>query len=283
MNPIKRPPFRGALVGFVLVLLAITSSRAATYIGSLQGSTGDYLFNQRTNSLYFYNGLAFDAGRLNFSIGFPLIYQNTPLIASSGAGMFPSGGYLDEWSDHSSGMGGGMHENGSMPMSSSSFHRMGIGDVLAHAEARLLHERGPAPSVSLTGDLKMPLASVGMGFGTGKWDYAAGVALSKRWGGVFTFLNAAYWVLGDLPGLNFNNPIVYSAAVGRSIAASPYSLLLSYFGSTRMISGQAPPSQIGLGLSRSLNYGSSLSITAAFGLTDTAPQFSLGLGWRFAL
>jgi hypothetical protein len=95
-------------------------------------------------------------------------------------------------------------------------------------------------------------------------------------------LDVAYWHLGDMPQLNFRDPILGTATVSR-LFPTTWAGSLFVTGGTAVLRGYQPPVSVGAGVthlgSRSLLWG----VTAALGLTETAPQFSIGASWRVGL
>ncbi len=94
--------------GVALAILAAappTSSQSLEYSGSLQVSSGDYIFTQRTTSLLLFSGLSAAAGPFRLAASVPFIYQSTPFVSYTTGVLVPSGG--PEHSDVSGRMGGG--------------------------------------------------------------------------------------------------------------------------------------------------------------------------------
>lgn len=265
----------------IFTLAAITTlyGQDVYYTGSLQYSTGNYIFSDRTNSFYVFNGFNISGKRFHLNANIPLIYQNTPLISYTGGVMMPSGG--DQ--------GGSIiqHRRGKrrvvIPFPSSQTDQVGIGDPLIRLDLVLFEETSMLPSLSIAGSVKPPVASYSKGFGTGEWDYSGGVTLSKRISKNFIFANLDYWIYGDPPDLDLKNAFSYSAAVGRSLAKGKIGLMASFSGYTRIIQDVAPPTFLGLGLSYFVTPKNSLNSNFSFGLSESTPDFSVSLGWRLGL
>lgn len=276
------------LVGAAL-LAALTGAPAGAqevvYQGSLQLASGDYIFTERTSSLFLFNGLGLGAGPLQLSASVPLIYQSTPWISYSGGGVVPSGG--TQHSDVHGRLGGGRMGHSSVDdialADTTTFDEIGLGDPLLHAGLRVSAGAGLLPGVSVTGDLKVPLADVDRGFGTGAWDFAAGVSLSESLGPALLFADVSYWVLGDLPELELKDPVAYSFGLGAPLAGGKLGLLASYLGYTEILEDVDPPSQLSLGLSILLPAGRSVIASAGMGLSDSSPDLTLSFGWRMPL
>jgi len=268
-----------AAVGAMVAALAAVPAAGATltYTGSIQMARGTYIFTQPTSGYFFFNGLAFASGPFTLTANIPLIYQSTPYVSYTGVGVLPSGG------TESSAVSQRQGREPVLVPEIVEFREYGVGDPLITAGLRLWKENAAAPAVELTAQVKLPLADVDEGFGTGKTDYGAGVSVAKRLGNVFLFADAAYWILGDLPELELRNAWAYGLSVGHAFSGGKYALLASFSGYTEVIAGVAPPSSLGLGFSVKVGAGSSLMLNAAFGLSESSPDLSLSLGWAIGL
>lgn len=251
-----------------------------TYTGSIQVANGDYIFTERTSSLYFANGLALVSGRLRASVNLPIVAQSAGWVQYVGGGMVPSGGmHGDSAGSQSRGMRNGMMS----PPSEASHGEMGIGDPIGRVELDVLRNEWGAPMLRLVAATKAPVASVGSGFGTGAWDVGAGASLTRAIAGTFLFADVMYWSLGDAPGLELRDIVSYGAAIGRPVRGGRYSVIASVLGTTPIIAGVPAPLQAGTGVSYQTSSGRSLSISALLGLTRSAPDVALGLGWQVPL
>jgi hypothetical protein len=262
-------------VGLALLTLAVpraASAAGVVYSGALQFASGDYIFADRTNSVYLINGLFVSSGPVRVSASIPIIYQNTSLVSSSGPGMMPAG---DRGQDGSAAPAhGGGHATGV-----SGFHDVGVGDPLLRADWEALRE----PGVAVAAVAKPPLASVEKGFGTGEWDYGAGLSLAHLVRRTFLSASAIYWVMGDPAEVDLHNAVAYSVGVGRPLARGRFSALVSLAGYTRVLEGVDPFRQIAVSLGYVPASGRSLSAAVTFGLSQSAPDVGLSLGWSVAL
>jgi len=269
-----------AVAGVALAILATALSacgEGVAYTGSLQFSTGEYIFTERTNSVYLFSGVAVSSGRLSLTTSVPLILQSTPWVSYGGAGMIPSGG-----AQHSQVDGRARGRRVVIP-DTSEFEQIGLGDPLMRVDVKLIKEGKTIPSVHLAAEAKVPLADVDQGFGTGEWDYGGGVSLAKTVGNNFVFVDMIYWVLGDLPDLELGDPLAYSIALGRPLAGGKFAVLASLSGYTEITDDTDPPAQLGLALTYRLASGRNLSGGAVFGLTESSPDFLLSFGWEIGL
>ena len=276
---------RGALAVAVLAGSAVTTpAQSLSYVGGLQYATGDFIFAQRTWSAYLSNGLSWSAGRLRASASIPLVMQPAGWLQYSGAGlMVPTGGMAGSTPSSTSnnpGMmnGGTMTPSGDMP-----FSAVGIGDPVARIDVALLRADAEHPVVSLVGVAKAPLADVNRGFGTGEWDVGAGLSSAVKIAGISVFAEAVYWKLGNPPGASLRNAVAYAFSMGRALPRSRWSVLGTVSGASSLWTGLEAPVQAGAGVGYLLESGSSVFVTAAAGLTRTAPAISTGLGWRVPL
>jgi hypothetical protein len=275
-------------VGVVAAILAAAPPAPAQrieYAGSLQLASGDYIFTERTNSLLLFNGLSVSGGCFRVSVSVPLIYQSTPFISYGSGLLIPSGG--PESADVGERMGGGRMGRGSMMeeidlADTATFEELGLGDVSAHAEIELLGFSASRPSIRLTAGAKVPVAGVDRGFGTGEWDYGAGLSAAQPLGRMLILADFSYWILGDMPDLELKNPVSYALAVGHPLSER-LGLLVSVFGYSKIIEGTDPPAQLSLGLSYLIGANRSLTSSAAFGLTESSPDVSVSVGWRLGV
>lgn len=265
------------LAGIAVSILSASSpthGQKIHYMGSLQIATGNYIFTERTSGLYFFNRITVSNESFRFSTSIPVIFQNTPWVSYGGAGMYPTGG--PQHSEVAVGMGRDMMDLSDM----SDMHNVGLGDPIVHTDLVVLKESRSAPSVRFANEIKLPLADLDHGFGTGEWDYGSGVSLSKNVGSRFVFLDLMYWRLGDMPDLEFLDPVAYNVAVGQPLGGGRYAILASLSGYSTVVDGMDPPVQLGIALTRMLESRRSIHLSAEFGLTGSAPDLLLSVGWQ---
>ncbi len=270
-----------------LGVAAPVSAQSVTYTGSVQVSTGDYIFTDRTTSLYFVSGLELAAGPVRVSGTVPVIGQSTPWV-TYGPTVVPSGGAAG---GEVARQVGGRRAGGArgrtivtLPVPEEGVgYSTGLGDPLVRADLELMTDRGSRPSLRINASTKVPVAEMDGGFGTGAWDVGGGLSLAKRLGRGSLFMDVSYWDFGDLPDLELQNALAYGLAYGRVLGSGRWSVLTSISSWTSIVDGADPPVQLGVGLSRLFSTGRSVSVTAGVGLTETAPDVSIALGWRLDL
>ena len=166
--------------GIALAISASVSILPAadlSYSGSLLFGTGSYGLEERTNGFTLSNGLYLQVHRFRVSAAIPLSGQSTPLVSSTGAGIITPGG--------SSGSGDSDEIAGSGRSGSADdglFTVFGIGDPTLRVDFDAIRPRRFIPSVSLFAQAKIPIADPADGLGTGEFDYAAGLSLSRSIG-----------------------------------------------------------------------------------------------------
>jgi hypothetical protein len=138
-------------------------------------------------------------------------------------------------------------------------------------------------SLSATTGVKAPVGSVSQGFSTGEWDYGGGLALSAGSGRALLLLDAMYWKLGDMPGLELRDGVSYGATVGTLVGRRRVSLLASILGSSRITDVVSAPVQIGVAVGYLSSARRSVNVGIYAGLTRSAPDISLTLGWGVPL
>ncbi len=271
-----------AAAGVALLTLAAALPAAAgtfSYTGSIQMAQGKYFFDQTSRGLYFFNGFAFTSEVFTLTATIPLIYQSTPYVSYSGVGALPSGGPESSVVGSQSGRRPGGNPVILPEAETLQYSQFGVGDPLVRLGVRLWKESRFLPAVELSGQAKLPVADMEAGFGTGTWDYGAGLSLTKKLGGAILFADVSYWTLGDLPDLEIHDPWTYAFSLGLPLSRGKAALLFSYFGMTRIIEGVEPPSAAGAGLSFKVGPKSSLMINGSFGLSESSPDFTASFGW----
>lgn len=305
--------------GTLLVLLATPRARAqeVSYSGSLQVATGKYLFTERTNTASLLNGLTVRAGRFQVSASIPLLYQSTPFVSYTPGGGVPTGGPEQRMVNDSLQRRGG----GSGPMGmgaaraadlaaagrgiagaatilprfqvtaseavtlpdTASFDQVGFGDPSVRVSVDLTSPDRTDLTVTLSGEVKAPLADPTRGFGTGEWDGGGALSVGGRVGSTLLFGEVGYWILGDMPDLPLKNPVSYSVGLGHALADGRVGLLATLSGYSRILEGTEPPLDVGGGVSYRLAPGQSLSLGVSIGLSESSPDVSVAAGWRTGL
>lgn len=264
-----------------LVGSAAAVAQQVTYSGSALALSGRYGLTQTTRSFVLTNGLAMQQGRWRAALSVPLVMQDARWI-QFGGGMVTSGGPHRSDSMTAGGMGGMM--GGSRTGSADAAHGIvGIGDPIARLDFTARDEGRYAPAVRMAIAAKAPVSSATSGIGTGRWDGAAGLLLSKTSGRTMLYSDAFYWVVGRTPLAPIQNLVAYSLGIGRLVGDGHLGVLASVSGSTPYVRGLAAPVQAGLGVTARRDDGGALSVFASAGLTRTAPDVSLAVGWTFAL
>ena len=271
-----RRVFAIVVAGILMGILAAAPSSAfeVSYEGSVQFDTGEYFFEERANSFYFYNGLDLDMGRLNLSANVPIIIQDSPWITFTGSGLVPGGGGVSAYAD----------SRGRIPpRDSTGAIDMGLGDLYLTGGLVLIETAGKRPGVQLNGSIKAPVANENEGFGTGEWDFGAGLSISSFLGGLFLAGEASYWMFGDMPDLEFDDVISYSFSIGKPLSRGKTGLIASIYGYTDTFEDIAGPIQVALGFNYLTESGSGLMASVAVGLTESAPDLSITAGWSVPL
>ena len=287
----------------VLVIAVPSVAQQVTYHGSIQIATGDYFFTERTRSVYLSNGLTAELGRFTLSATVPIVLQDSPWISYSVVGTIPTGGTDQEavGRRHGGGPGSGQTSGASMkqatelmsssgrttdavaPVDTVSYSQLGVGDPGLRLDIDVLRPSDGRIALKFGASCKPPIADVDRGFGTGSWDAGIGLGTATRVGRVFVFVNAEYWWFGDMPELPLNDAWSYNLALGLSIVPTRLSMLVSYSGFTTIIDGVEPPRQVGLGLSFSATNRYSVSVSTSAGVTESASDFSAGIGWSLKI
>lgn len=286
-NRTRRVKFFGR-IGILFLLLMVLCGHAfaqrISWAGSLNYSTGSYFFTDPVNSFNISNGISISGDRFSASTSIPYIIQNTPWISYAGSGPTPTGGPQSGSVNEGrkgGGQMGGRRNHIDIP-DSVRYSQTGFGDPWLHASISLL-EPGRFTSLRITSGLKIPLASPDRGFGTGAWDTSAGLSVTQRINKTLIFADASYWWLGDMSDLNLNNSLSYSIGAGYSFYPSNWMITTSFQGTTPVLDDYDPPASVNAGLGYMFSDKASLSSFFSVGLSESAPDFTIGFGWAVKL
>jgi len=292
---------RAALLG-AAALVGLGSTAGAQmlhYEGGLSLASGNYIFTERTNSFALSTGLAFSAGPVTVRGTFPVFLQNTTLVASSGSMLLPTGGASGGTVADSSAARGGRGTGGrgmlvlepaslvldaaqdgtvDVPVTAVTGYEARVGDPTVGANVSLSSGR---LGVLLGAGMKVPITDTAS-FGTGAWDFGGSVSLSYSLGTVaMVSVDAGYWVLGDPPELDLQNPVLLSASVAH-LSRSGWGFSLAYYSASAVITGFSSSRSVSAGILR-VGAGQSIGLNLGVGFTDTTPDIMVGLNWRLRL
>jgi len=285
--------------GLALALVAPLEAQTLHYEGSVGLATGTYIFTQRTSSWSVSTGLAFSAGPVTFRANLPVFYQNTTLVASTGTGFLPTGGSssgtVADTSAYRSTRDGNrrlaliapafdlaLSNEGdpvNVPTSAVTGYQWATGDPFLSLSFFGL--QGTRVGLILGGSIKVPVNDTAS-FGTGAWDVGGSLsgsaALSAR---VMLGVDLGYWYLGDPPGLEVTNPVLFGGTLS-VLAGRGWGTSVGISGATPSIPGFATSLSATAGLLR-LGGAGSFGALASVGLTETAPDVSVSVTWRLGL
>lgn len=268
------------------------------YEGSAGLATGSYIFTTRTSSWHVSTGLSLGAGPVTLRATLPVFYQNSTLVATTGAGLVPtggsSGGAVADSSARRSGttsrrlsvvspvalssVSGPASDPVAVPASAVGDYQWATGDPVVGLTVAAL--RSGRLGLMLGASAKIPVTDTAT-FGTGAWDFGGTVSSSLSLGrSVFVALDLGYWAMGDTPTLDLENPLLAGATLSY-LSLSGWSVSAGVSGSTAVIAGFGESISATLGVLHAGHGG--LGALFAAGLTQTAPDFAFALSWRLGL
>ena len=205
---------------------------------------------ERAMSVYLFNGVDASLGPVRLSASIPLIRQRLTLL-----------------------------EPVTDPTVSMERTNAGFGDPLVRVDVRVVDDLRRNLQVAVAGAIKPAIVDAADGFGTGVADYAVGGSAFKGMGATMVLADVLFWKYGDPEGVDFENALSYSVGIGRTLGTGRWSTMASLSGFSPV--GDTPaPLVLTVGVMTLTGRGQSLAITAGFGLTSTATDFSIGTNWR---
>jgi hypothetical protein len=181
----------------------------------------------------------FPTPRIDVELTVPLLYQRTANTGHAALGtslQSPITTVAKSVAKNGSGGGGGGGGGGSMMNGD-----YGLGDITLTSGYTLLMDSDSSPNVRPTLYVKFPTADENKNFGTGKFDFGAGVAVSKWLGNWQPFAEGRYIIQGashDETGAN--NFVTADAGIGYSWNERLLTSAYSHFG-TSLFDGMAAP------------------------------------------
>jgi hypothetical protein len=269
-----------------------------TWTGSLGYTTGSYIFAEPTRSFSLSNGLSFRHSRFRVSGSLPLIYQNTSAVTFIRGMPVPTGGpdagnvrqrKAGETVPMKKGTGrgaGGMQSFSAAlaldTITGPADYTLHVADPTFVLGIELLNGSGWLSSLEMTAGAKAPIASIESGIGTEAWDVGGGVSVAAGTRRVMLFADVTYWSYGDMPDLVLKDGLSYGAGVG-VFATDRLSLIASFSGMERIIATADPYASIAAAGSYAVTDHGRMSLGAGFGLTESAADVSIFIGWSVAL
>jgi Putative MetA-pathway of phenol degradation len=284
MSPLNKAQRSYRLVACTMWLTVVSApgllAGSFSVSGGFQWWSGTYVYQTTTTTYALTAGARFRSGQYSISLTLPVLFQNSDLVSQTGAMFLPHANAIGGQSQ-----GGGSRRGGGMMAggSTSSPFESGIGDIFVAGNYGIVEESYAIPSIALTGQVKVPTASTVMNFGTGKWDYGAGLALRKQFGTLGLFADAGYLVIGDPAGADYRDPFTFGFGAGNLFLDGTFSMMLYYQAYTKVLENYAAPQQLSVGLLYQSSPSTSFLVMSSFGLSETTPDFGIAVGVDVAI
>lgn len=274
---LPRVMFGAALLGAVAASTA--SAQEIAWAGGLDVANGDYYFSERTTALWLTNGLVVRSGVFRLDASVPLLLQNSDAVTRVGGLPVPTGGSRrGEVAGRGAGDGMGDRQR-TIEIEEPGSLELDVADPLMGFGVDLPIGGTALRSVRLGVSVKAPVRSVESGIGTGQWDYGLEAGGSISAGSLVLLLDGTWWMPGDMPDLELNDVLQLGGMVGGWFGDGSLGWALAVSGSTSMIEDVAGPVSAGGDLLFWSDGGSSLRAGLRLGLTESAADVAVALGW----
>jgi hypothetical protein len=220
-------------------------------------TTGEYDLGRDTDIWYFPATFQYDADSFRVSITAPLIFVDGPgaVVGSGDArGIFGPGESNDA--------------------------EIGAGDILLKASFNLARESADGPRMDVTGTIKFGTGDVEKNLGTGEDDYSVQLDVERNFDPTGVFASIGYKVLGDPPGVDYDNVIFGNA--GAMFRASDTASVGAVLHFQEEVLSRAP-SQRDLTLFMNAQVDAKRELTGYVlkGLRDGSPDWGIGVQMKF--
>lgn len=289
------------LLAAAVAFPAAAAAQELVYSASVQLSSGSYIFTEPTRTLSLYNGLTWTAGRVRLGASVPLLLQNSGAVNLVGGAYLPTGGTANGavggrqgGQQVPMGPGGPRHAIVATPdadplrqvadsvVEEPGPYELSIGDPLVSGGIEVYRGDRLLRSLELTGSVKPPINDLESGVGTGEWDYAVGAAAALGLGAAMAFVDVTRWWYGDLPELELRDGLSWAGGLGLPVSRAVWVSAMAT-GTNRIIESAEAARTASVGLSYRTAAAGTLFLTAGAGLSETAADFTLSLGWRRSL
>lgn len=276
----------GVRRGLVLVLLAgisqlafaaepqeIRTGEPGTFTLGVGGeySRGDYGGSTTTEIWYLPFSMTYETERWYFGVKIPYLYvEGAGNVVIMGG--HPMGSHT---TSTASGMGGMASATGTSTASES-----GLGDVVGTVSYRLLTPTRDRPYLDLTGKIYLGTADPDSGLGTGENNYSLQADLGRDIGEVGIYGSVGYALIGDPPGVSYRNVLFGNVGAEWDFDARTAGVVLDLAQS--IVSGNDPLMSVRGYLAKWLDAKKEhrISTYLELGLTDSTPDFGIGVGYR---
>jgi len=153
----------------------------------------------------------------------------------------------------------------------------GIGDVILRGGRVLVPDSGAGFSLDGALAVKFPTADENRGLGTGETDYGVFVGAHQRAGSLKFSLSAGYIKVGDPPGVDYNDIVLYGLGVSKLYGTR--GVYAAVEGRRAMVAGAKDPRELSVGYFEALSARSALRTQAFVGLNNGGPDFGVGAWW----
>lgn len=251
---------------------------------SLQYASGNYLSDQRLNSLYLYGGIRYETSDYSVALSIPFIASNGQNVSQVGNIYIPNqmGSGMTGMSGTGGHSGGHMVGNGSL-VTSSSTENYGIGDLYLYANYNILNQFYSPFGFSAGGFIKFPTASTANGFGTGKFDFSLSGTVKKNLGTFLVYASGGFIYLGNPDSIEYKNPLTFNLGIGKFFGEGKYSVLLSYSLYTKILDIYEMPQLLSLGVNINSNDKVTITLIGSAGLSNSTPDYVFSAGIKYNL
>jgi len=242
-----------AFCGVMPLAQAASAGETSISLGA-EYTSGDYGTSSSTNIWYFPVTLRYDTDRYMMALTVPYVFLegNGNVVASGG--------------------GHGMPRPSSRPSTQGTQTDSGLGDIELVASHVIAQSDGWR--VNLGGYIKFGTADENLG--TGENDYAVQLAADRTYGNNMLYGTAGYKVLGDIPGIDYDNVFYGSVGVSHRLD-STRAAGLELFVEQAPLAGIDGRSELTLFLSSKLEAKTRLMGYLIAGFADGSPDWGLGL------
>jgi hypothetical protein len=152
----------------------------------------------------------------------------------------------------------------------------GLGDIVLHGSRDFAAGASSDSNITVGAMLKLPTADDSEGLGSGEMDVGLNFGWSADYGDWRPMLSVGYTLVGDPPGIDYNDVLAYGAGIFRRFTRS--GVFISLDGRNAVVEGADPAREISVGGFYLFSSLYALSVGAFQGLTDGSADYGFNAG-----
>lgn len=245
----------GFLFSLILSNVNLSAQEGWYFNSSLQYSKGNYFFNPNSKYFAINSGLRYQSENFGISFSVPFSSNNNSDSVTADAAANQMQGDMN----------------------------LGLGDIYTYIDYKIYSDIYNDVDIYLNAQIKIPTAVSHLNIGTGEFDFGGSLSIRKTFDSYLAVVDLGYLNIGDPEGIVYKDPFTYGIGLSKFFNYGKYSLLLYYYGFTKIADEYDAPKQISVGANYRASDNLIFSLIGSAGIGNFTPDFTLSGGVRIKL